>query len=100
MDKIEGSSKANTILLLSELMNTKYDGQGSVRKHIMGLVDIRDKLKTLNYPLNDDILLHNVFLSFPLVFEPFKINHNGGSPWMQLLIMKTVIMHTIHLWIT
>lgn len=52
MEKVEeyfkGSSKANASTLLTKLMNTKYDGQGSVREHIMSLVDLRDKLNDLN----------------------------------------------------
>ena len=83
MEKVEeyfkGSTKANASTLLSKLMNTKYDGQGSVREHIMRLVDLRDKLKDLNCPLNDEVLLHHVMLSLPSVFDPFKINYNGND---------------------
>ena len=70
MAKVEeyfkGSAKVNARTLLSKLMNTKYDGQGSVREHIMGLVDLRDKLKDLKFPHNDEILLDHVMLLFPV----------------------------------
>jgi hypothetical protein len=83
MAKVEeyfkGSTKVNANTLLSKLMNTKYDGLGSVREHFMSLVDLRDKLKDLKCPLNDEILLHHVMLSLPLVFDPFKINYNGSD---------------------
>jgi hypothetical protein len=58
----KGSTKVNAITLLSKLINTKYDGQGSVREHIMSLVDLRDKLKDLKCPLNDEILLQKLLL--------------------------------------
>ncbi|RLN18340.1 uncharacterized protein C2845_PM02G41320 [Panicum miliaceum] len=55
MDKIKsyfkGSDKANASTLLSQLVKAKYNGQGSVREHIMGMVNMRDKLRDLDYPL-------------------------------------------------
>jgi hypothetical protein len=44
MTKIEkhfqGSSKANASMLMTKMMNAKYTGQGSVREHIMKLIDV------------------------------------------------------------
>jgi hypothetical protein len=60
-------------------MHTRCDGQGNVREHILGLVDLRDKFTVLKCPLNDEILLHHVTLSLPSVFDPFKINYNGSD---------------------
>jgi len=40
----KGSAKAASSTLLSQLMNSKYNGQGNVREHIMGMVNMRDKL--------------------------------------------------------
>ena len=64
----KGSTKSNASTLLSQLMSAKYNGQGNVREHIMGMVDIRDKLKDLDCPLNDATLLHHVMISLPPVF--------------------------------
>jgi len=64
----KGSTKSNANTLLSQLMSAKYNGQGNVREHIMGMVDIRDKLKDLDCPLNDATLLHHVMISLPPVF--------------------------------
>jgi len=75
----KGSTKSNASTLLSQLMSAKYNGQGNVREHIMGMVDIRDKLKDLDCPLNDATLLHHVMISLPPVFEPFKVNYNGSD---------------------
>jgi hypothetical protein len=49
----KNANKFNANTLLSKLMNTKYDGQGSVRERIVRLVDLRDKLKDLKCPRND-----------------------------------------------
>ena len=75
----KGSTKSNASTLLSQLMSAKYNGQGNVREHIMGMVDIRDKLKDMDCPLNDATLLHHVMISLPPVFEPFKVNYNGSD---------------------
>ena len=60
-------------------MTAKYNGQGSVREHIIGMVNIWDKLKDLDCPLNYATLLHHVMISLPPVFEPFKVNYNGSD---------------------
>ena len=75
----KGSTKSNASTLLSQLMSAKYNGQGNVREHIMGMVDIRDKLKDMDCPLNDATLLHHVMISLPPVFDPFKVNYNGSD---------------------
>lgn len=55
--------------LMSKLVSMKYNGQCSVREHILGMIDLRDKLKDLDCPLNDATLL----------LEPFQINYNGSD---------------------
>jgi hypothetical protein len=51
MAKIEehfkGSSQANASILMSELMQGKYDGRGKVREYILKMIDISNKLKDL-----------------------------------------------------
>ena len=51
----KGSAKAASSTLLSQLMGARYNGQGNVREHIMGMVNMRDKLKDLDCPL---MMLH------------------------------------------
>jgi hypothetical protein len=75
----KGSAKAASSTLLSQLMNTKYNGQGNVREHIMGMVNMRDKLQDLDCPLNDATLLRHVMISLPPAFETFKVNYNGSD---------------------
>ena len=75
----KGSTTANTSTLLSQLVSSKYKGQGSVREHIMGIVNIRDKLIELDCPHNDATLLHHIMISLLPVFEPFKVSYNAGD---------------------
>jgi hypothetical protein len=83
MEKIEeyfkGSSKANAMTFMSKLVSMKYNGQGSVREHILGMIDLWDKLKDLDYLLNDATLLNHVMLLLPSAFEPFKISYNTSD---------------------
>jgi hypothetical protein len=83
MTKIEGhfqgSSKANASTLMKKMMNAKYTGQGSVREHIMKLIDTSNKLKDLEMPLPEPYLVHYIMLSLPTVFDNFKINYNGSN---------------------
>ena len=75
----KGSTTANTSTLLSQLVSSKYKGQGSVREHIMGIVNIRDKLIELDCPHNDATLLHHIMISLLPVFEPFKVSYNASD---------------------
>ena len=43
------------------------------------MVNIWDKLKDLDCPLNYATLLHHVMISLPPVFQPFKVNYNGSD---------------------
>jgi hypothetical protein len=65
-EHFQGSSKANVIMLMTKMMNAKYTGQGSVREHIMKLIDMS------NY------LVHYIMLSLPTFIDNFKINYNGS----------------------
>jgi hypothetical protein len=83
MTKIEehfhGSSKANANMLMTKMMNAKYMRQGSVREHIMKLIDMSNKLKDLEMPLPEPYLVYYIMLSLPTVFDNFKINYNGSN---------------------
>jgi hypothetical protein len=75
----QGSSKANASMIMIKMMNAKYTGQGSVREHIMKLIDISNKLKDLEMSLPEPYLVHYIMLSVPTVFNNFKINYNGSD---------------------
>jgi hypothetical protein len=49
----QGSFKANVSIsmLMTKMMHAKYDGRGSVRDHILKMIDMSNKLKDLKMPL-------------------------------------------------
>jgi hypothetical protein len=83
MGKIEEhfqvSSKANASILMTKIINAKYTGQGSVREHIMKLIDMANKLKDLEMPLLESYLVQYIMLSLPSVFDYFTNNYNGSD---------------------
>jgi hypothetical protein len=78
-EHFQGSSKANANMLMTKMMNAKYTGQGSMREHIMKLIDTSNKLKDSEMPLPEPYLIHYIMLSLPIIFDNFKINYNGSD---------------------
>jgi hypothetical protein len=64
-------------MLITKMMNAKYDKHGSVREHIFKLIDVSNKLKDLEMSLLESYLVHYIMLSLPIIFDNFKINYNG-----------------------
>jgi hypothetical protein len=77
-ERFQGSSKANASMLMTKMRNVKYMGQGSVREHIMKLIDTSNKLKDLEMPLPKLYLIQYIMLLLRIVFDNFKINYNGS----------------------
>lgn len=73
----KGTSKVHASTLILKLLTTKYDGKGSIRKHLMTMNDIANKLKALDMPIGDTFLVHFVMTSLPASFETFKVNYNA-----------------------
>jgi hypothetical protein len=78
-EHFQGSSKANASMLITKMTNAKYMSQGSVREHIIKLIDMSNKLKDLEMPLPEPYLVHYIMLSLPTVFDNFKINYNASD---------------------
>jgi hypothetical protein len=83
MAKIEehfkGSSKANASILMSKLMQVKYDGRGNLREHVLKMIDMSNKLKDLECPLPEPYVVHYIMMSLPSYFGNFKINYNSSD---------------------
>jgi hypothetical protein len=83
MAKIEeyfkGSSKANAGILMSKLMQAKYDGCGNVREHILKMIDMSNKLKNLECRLPEPYVVHYIMMSLPSCFRNFHINYNSSD---------------------
>jgi hypothetical protein len=83
MAKIEehfkGSSKTNASILMSKLMQAKYDGCGNVHEHVLKMFDMSNKLKDLECPLHEPYVIHYIMMSLPSCFGNFKINYNSSD---------------------
>ncbi|BFG37612.1 hypothetical protein CerSpe_238860 [Prunus speciosa] len=71
--KFKESNKDETMNLLSRLTNTKYEG-GSMREHLIELVDIAAKLNKLKVPINPTYLVHIALGSLP--YDQMKSTYN------------------------
>jgi hypothetical protein len=66
-------------MFMTKMMHAKYDGCGSVREHILKMIDMSNKLKYLEMPLPEPYVIHYILLLLPSIFENFKINYNGSD---------------------
>jgi hypothetical protein len=73
------SSKASASILMSKLMQAKYDGRGNVREHILKMIVMSNKLKDLECPLPESYVIHYIMISVPSYFGNFKINYNSSD---------------------
>ncbi|CAN6555825.1 unnamed protein product [Malus baccata var. baccata] len=55
-EKYKRSDKAETGVYLSELINTRHDGVGSVREHLLKLVNLSNKLNAMDIGITDQFL--------------------------------------------
>ncbi|XP_043698889.1 uncharacterized protein LOC122649709 [Telopea speciosissima] len=56
--KFESSKKAQSGDLMSKLTNAKFDGNGSTREHLLGLVSLGNKIRELEINFDDDFLVN------------------------------------------
>jgi hypothetical protein len=73
------AEKANVSILMSKLMQAKYDGRGNVREHILKMIDTSNKLKELECPLLESYVVHYIMMSLPSCFENFKKGEKPSS---------------------
>ncbi|XP_020191674.1 uncharacterized protein [Aegilops tauschii subsp. strangulata] len=74
--QLKGSEKVYADELLRKMF-AKYDGNGSVREHILSTSNAATKLKTMKCDLNEELLVLLVFRSLPSQFNPFKISYSS-----------------------
>jgi len=76
-EQFQSSSKAKASTLIMKIVSTKYSGSTGIREHIMMMVDMAEKLKTMNMTISDNFLVHFIMTSLPSPkFEVFKVNYN------------------------
>nr|XP_009764563.1 PREDICTED: uncharacterized protein LOC104216243 [Nicotiana sylvestris]XP_016514130.1 PREDICTED: uncharacterized protein LOC107830949 [Nicotiana tabacum] len=71
------SDKVEIDSLIDSLSTIKYDLVGSVRDHIMKLVNIATKLNNLGVIITDDFLVHQSLRSLPEQFNHLKTTYNA-----------------------
>jgi len=76
-EQFKSSSKAEASTLIMKMVSTKYSGSTGIREHIMMMVDMAEKLKTMDMTISDNFLVHFIMTSLPSPkFEVFKVNYN------------------------
>ena len=76
-DKYEESEKAEAARLHKEFHELKYDGNGSVREHIMHKVQLNGKLRDLKMGVADAQLVHDALWSLPSTFSQLRSTYNA-----------------------
>ena len=75
-EKFKSSDKAETGVLLSALINTKHDGSGSVREHLLKLVNLANKLNAMDIGITDQFLVHMALYSLSSEYKQLKVSYN------------------------
>ncbi|XP_068339146.1 uncharacterized protein [Pyrus communis] len=75
-EKFKESNKAETGTFLTQITSMKFDGEGSVREHILKMVDLAQKLKDLEVPMTDQFLVHMALNSLPSKYGQLKVSYN------------------------
>ena len=71
------NKKGETTVLLNQLTNIKYQGNSGVREHILRLIEIVAKLKDLDVPIDDQLLVVHVLNSLSTDFSQLKTTYNA-----------------------
>ena len=61
---------------MNKLISMKFDGVGSIREYIMKGIDVAAKLKNLNIPIDDALIVHLVLNSLPDQYSQIQSNYN------------------------
>ncbi|KAB2632839.1 hypothetical protein D8674_029086 [Pyrus ussuriensis x Pyrus communis] len=75
-EKYKRSDKVEAGSYLSSLTSAKFDGIGSIREHLLKLVNIANKLNNLDVPISEQFLVHMALGSLSAEYEQVKINYN------------------------
>ncbi|KAB2623080.1 hypothetical protein D8674_025262 [Pyrus ussuriensis x Pyrus communis] len=74
--KFKVSEKGEMGNLMTTLTTLKYDGKGTVREHILKLVEAAAKLTDLEVPIDDAFVVHMALNSLPDAYEQLKTSYN------------------------
>ncbi|XP_043705415.1 uncharacterized protein LOC122655275 [Telopea speciosissima] len=71
----EVSQSAEKAELMNQILSAKFDGNGSVREHILEISSMAQKLKDLETNLDDDFLVSLTLKSLPEQYETLKTTY-------------------------
>lgn len=74
--KFQASPKAEAINSMGALYKAQFDGESSVRAHIMKLIDIGKKLSALEIPIPNPFLINSALESLPEAYSQLKVSYN------------------------
>ena len=74
--KFKESQKAEIAQYMTLLTTYKFEGDGSVRDHIMRMTDAAEKLNSLDMNISEKQLVFMILQALPLKFSPLKISYN------------------------
>ncbi|KAL6178304.1 hypothetical protein ACLB2K_049822 [Fragaria x ananassa] len=74
--KFQALPKAKATNLMGALYKAQFDGEGSVRAHIMKLIDIGKKLSALEIPIPNPFLINSALESLPEAYSQLKVSYN------------------------
>ncbi|KAI5314255.1 hypothetical protein L3X38_043431 [Prunus dulcis] len=81
-EKYQKSQKVETGNFLSTFTTMKHDGIGSVREHLLKMVDVANKLTSLEIPINDEFIVHMALNSLTPEYEKIKVSyHTQKDKW-------------------
>ncbi|CAN6704556.1 unnamed protein product [Malus baccata var. baccata] len=87
-EKFKRSDKVETGVYLLELINAKYDGVGSVKEHLLKLVNLSNKLNAMDIGITYQFLVHMALFSQSNDYKKIKMKEE---------MMKNAKHDTIHL---
>ncbi|KAL0544331.1 hypothetical protein IC582_019444 [Cucumis melo] len=79
VEKCSQSESANKSLagtLMSTLTNIKFDGSRTIHEHILEMMNLAARLKTMGMEVNENFLVTFILNSLPSKYGPFHMNYN------------------------
>ena len=75
--KYKESNKAEAARLNKEYNELKYNGNGSIRNHIMKLIELNSRLRELEQGVKNEQLVHHALDSLPPSFSVLRTSYNA-----------------------
>ena len=75
-ENFKSSSKVYANTPMNKMLNTRFNGQGRVREHIMNMCCMAAELEALEVSISDGLLVDSILSSLPAQLAPMKINYN------------------------